>query len=97
VRVEAGYPQARFDIKLLTQRLEAATTWLATKPRTRSLRLGYLTEETATAAALNVTANLNPQIKVIVSCSGRPDVAFSCQWFNRHLRAKSTMRQISCK
>ena len=75
--VEAGYPQACFDVKLLTQRLEAATKWLATKPRTRSLRLGYLTEETGTAAALNAAAHLKPKIKAIVSCSGRPDLAFA--------------------
>jgi putative phosphoribosyl transferase len=75
--VEAGYPQACFDVKLLTQRLEAATKWLATKPRIRSLRLGYLTEGTGTAAALNAAAHLKPQVKAIVSCSGRPDLAFA--------------------
>jgi dienelactone hydrolase len=75
--VEAGYPQACFDIKLLTERLAAATWWLATKPRTRTLTLGYLTQETGTAAALRAAANLKPKIKAIVSCSGRPDLAFA--------------------
>ena len=74
--VEAGYPNASFDIKLLTERLEAATHWLIKKPRVKSLRLGYLVEGTATAAALYAAAHLEPEIKAIVSCSGRPDLAF---------------------
>lgn len=75
--VEAGYPNASFDIKLLTERLEAATHWLIKKPRVKSLRLGYLVEGTATAAALYAAATLKPEIKAIVSCSGRPDLAFA--------------------
>lgn len=75
--VEAAYPQSCFDIKLLTERLEAATSWLAAKPRTRSLSLGYLTEGSGTAAALYAAAALKPAIKAIVSCSGRPDLAMA--------------------
>ena len=74
---ETGAPQADFDIRRLTQRLEAATNWLATKPRTRALRLGYLAEGAGSAAALHAAADLNDKISAIVSCSGRPDLAFA--------------------
>jgi len=75
--VEAGYPHASFDVKLLAHRLAAATDWLIKKPRVKSLRLGYLVEGTATAAALYAATHFQPEIKAIVSCSGRPDLAFA--------------------
>jgi putative phosphoribosyl transferase len=75
--VETGYSNAAFDIRLLTRRLEAATLWLIKRPRVKSLPLGYLVEGTATAAALYAAADLKPKIKAIVSCNGRPDLAFA--------------------
>ena len=75
--LEVGYPHASFDINLLTRRLVAATHWLIEKPLTKSLRLGYLVEGTATAAGLYAAAQLQQKIKAIVSCSGRPDLAFA--------------------
>lgn len=74
---EAGYPHAHFDINLLTQRIEKATFWLRAKPRIAYFRIGYFTEGTGTAAALFAAAHLKPEIKALVSCSGRPDLAFA--------------------
>jgi dienelactone hydrolase len=73
--VEAGYSESYFDIKLLTERLEAVTHWLIKKPPIRLLSLGYFTDGTGTAAALCAAAHLKPEIKAIVSCGGRPDRA----------------------
>lgn len=75
--VEAGYPHAYFDISLLTQRIEKATFWLRAKPRVAYLPIGYFTEGTGTAAALFAAANLKPEIKALVSCGGRPELAFA--------------------
>ena len=75
--VEAGDPHAGFDVDLLTRRLVAVSSWLIEKPLTKSLHLGYLVEGTATAAGLYAAAQLQQKIKAIVSCSGRPDLAFA--------------------
>jgi dienelactone hydrolase len=73
--VEAGYSESYFDIKLLTERLEAATHWLIKKPPIRLFRLGYFTDGTGTAAALCAAAHLKTEIRAVVSCGGRPDLA----------------------
>src|SRR5262245_11812223 len=41
----------RFDIELLTERLIAATRWVADQAETRSLRAGYFGSSTGAAAA----------------------------------------------
>jgi dienelactone hydrolase len=65
----------RFDIRLLAERLIAATDWLARQPRTRDLRLGYFGASTGAAAAL-VAAAVRPRVVgAVVSRGGRPDLA----------------------
>lgn len=67
--------ETRFDITLLTRRLQSATEWLQTDPRTRQLRIGYFGASTGAAAALQAAAVLGAAIAAVVSRGGRPDLA----------------------
>ncbi len=65
----------RFDIGLISQRLEQATSFVRRDPSTRSLSLGYFGASTGAAAALVASAHLPGSIVAIVSRGGRPDLA----------------------
>jgi len=68
--------EARFDIDLLTRRLEAATRWLVELEQAKSLVVGYFGASTGAAAALRAAASLGPRIGAVVSGGGRPDLAW---------------------
>ena len=75
---EDAYYENRFDIGLLTQRLEETTKWLLKQPNnTKTLHVGYFGASTGAAAALRAAADLGTDIKAVVSRGGRPDLAFS--------------------
>ncbi len=76
-RDEDAVYETRFDIPLLTRRLEAATQWLAKQPEAKSLGIGYFGASTGAAAALQAAAFLGPVIGAVVSRGGRPDLALS--------------------
>ena len=65
----------RFDIDLLTWRLERATQWVMEQPRCSALDVGYFGASTGAAAALNAAATLGSAIGAVVSRGGRPDLA----------------------
>lgn len=65
----------RFNIPLLTERLDLALTWLQQHERTHSLRCGLFGASTGAAAALQLGATRGPDIDAIVSRGGRPDLA----------------------
>jgi len=67
--------ETRFDIHLLTDRLTAATKWLATRPDAKKLKIGYFGASTGAAAALEAAAVLGSAIRAVVSRGGRPDLA----------------------
>ena len=69
--------QNRFDIDLLTWRLERATQWLVDPPQSASLAIGYFGASTGAAAALQAAATFGPSIGAVVSRGGRPDLAMS--------------------
>lgn len=71
---DADY-QTRFDISLLTQRLEAAIDWLQQSPLTESLPIGLFGASTGAAAALQAAAARGSRIGAVVSRGGRPDLA----------------------
>ncbi len=75
-REEDAIYETRFDIELLTERLAAATRWLAAEPRTKSLGVGYFGASTGAAAALKAAAAI-ASIGAVVSRGGRPDMAES--------------------
>jgi dienelactone hydrolase len=67
--------ETRFDIDLLTQRLQLATEWVGQQAATRHLAIGYFGASTGAAAALKAAAALGPMIRAVVSRGGRPDLA----------------------
>jgi dienelactone hydrolase len=67
----------RFDIDLLTWRLERATQWIMEQPHCAGLDIGYFGASTGAAAALNAAATFGPSVGAVVSRGGRPDMARS--------------------
>ena len=76
-RQEDELYETRFDIDLLTWRLERVTQWLMEQPESRSLAIGYFGASTGAAAALNAAATFGTAIGAVVSRGGRPDLAMS--------------------
>jgi len=73
---DASY-ENRFDIDLLTWRLERATQWVMEQPRSESLDIGYFGASTGAAAALQAAATFSNSIGAVVSRGGRPDLAMA--------------------
>ncbi len=67
--------QLRFDIPLLTARVEAATEFVLTNKAVQNLPIGYFGASTGAAAALAAAADLKDHIYAVVSRGGRPDLA----------------------
>ena len=67
--------QTRFDINLLTQRLVGVTQWMLTYEEIPDVPIGYFGASTGAASALFAAAQLENEIKVVVSRGGRPDLA----------------------
>jgi len=65
----------RFDIALLTRRLQDATTWAMAQPELQPLPIGYFGASTGSAAAIIAAARLGRRIAAVVSRGGRPDLA----------------------
>lgn len=63
-----------FDVELLAGRLRRVTDWIAARPATADLPVGYFGASTGAAAAL-VAAAGDPRVHAIVSRGGRPDLA----------------------
>lgn len=69
--------RARFDIGLLSRRLDMAASWLASDPGTRDLPLGLFGASTGAAAALQLAASGSFHVYAVVSRGGRPDLTGS--------------------
>ena len=67
----------RFNIDLLSQRVEGATNWLTVNPATANLKIGYFGASTGAAAALVAAAKHPFAVGAVVSRGGRPDLAGS--------------------
>ena len=78
----------RFDIALLTERLEAATRWLARRRDVGTLPVGYFGASTGAACALRAAAGLEHRIGAVVSRGGRPDLAADAL---EHVRAPTLL------
>lgn len=72
---EDRHYQTRFDIALLSRRLDWAAAWLAAQSATSALPLGLFGASTGAAAALRVAAQRPREIAALVSRGGRPDLA----------------------
>lgn len=64
----------RFNLELLSQRLEDVTKMIIQQEQFNGMRLGYFGASTGAAAALMAARDI-PQISCIVSRGGRPDLA----------------------
>ena len=64
-----------FDIRLLATRLMDATQWAGQDPEVGQLPVGYFGASTGGAAALCAAAELDDEIRAVVSRGGRPDLA----------------------
>jgi putative phosphoribosyl transferase len=67
----------RFDIKLLSRRLIAATDWLLRSTELSKLKVGYFGASTGAAAALVAAVERANLVYAVVSRGGRPDLATS--------------------
>ena len=76
-QVDLQTREHRFDISVLTQRMQDATNWAASQPELRHARIGYFGASTGSAAALIAAARLGDRIGAVVSRGGRPDLAGS--------------------
>lgn len=65
----------RFNIGLLTERLQTATLWVLQQPGLWELPMGYFGASTGSAAALIAAARMDGRIAAVVSRGGRPDLA----------------------
>ena len=65
----------RFDIPLLTRRMQDATAWVDACEESRGAPIGYFGASTGSAAALIAAARLGDRIAAVVSRGGRPDLA----------------------
>ncbi|HSV46958.1 MAG TPA: alpha/beta family hydrolase [Ramlibacter sp.] len=74
-QVDLHTRQHRFDIPLLTQRMQDATAWAQAQPQLRQVAIGYFGASTGSAAALIAAARLGERISAVVSRGGRPDLA----------------------
>jgi dienelactone hydrolase len=74
-QVDVHTRQHRFDIPLLTARMQGATEWVRSQPELSHAALGYFGASTGSAAALIAAARLGRRVSAVVSRSGRPDLA----------------------
>jgi dienelactone hydrolase len=65
----------RFDISLLTRRMQDATAWAAAQPELQHAAIGYFGASTGSAAILLAPARLGNKIAAVVSRGVRPDLA----------------------
>lgn len=67
----------RFDIPLLTRRMQDATAWIRAQDGFGRAPVGYFGASTGSAAALIAAARLGDRVAAVVSRGGRPDLAGS--------------------
>jgi putative phosphoribosyl transferase len=65
----------RFDIGLLAERLDEATSWLLSDPDVQGQNVGLFGASTGAGAALVAAARRPEDVKAVVSRGGRPDLA----------------------
>lgn len=74
-QVDVQTREHRFDIALLTRRLQDATTWAMAQADLQQVPIGYFGASTGSAAAIIDAARLGRRVAAVVSRGGRPDLA----------------------
>ena len=73
-REDSQTREHRFNISLLTQRMQDATLWLLRQDDFKDVPMGYFGASTGSAAALIAAARMGPRVAAVVSRGGRPDL-----------------------
>lgn len=76
-RPELGAMNHRFDIPLLSRRLEGAIRWAIRQPALQGVPVGLFGASTGAAAAINAAVACPEHVAALVSRGGRPDLAFN--------------------
>jgi putative phosphoribosyl transferase len=79
-----GITLNKFNIELLTERLDAATQWVQNNNDTKNLKIGYFGASTGDAAALYAASSFR-DVKTVVSRGGRTDLV-----------DKKTLEDVKC-
>ena len=79
-----GVTLNKFNIELLTERLDAVTQWAQNNNDTKKLSIGYFGSSTGAAAALYAASSFR-DIKAVVSRGGRTDLV-----------DKKTLEEVKC-
>ncbi len=74
---DRGNAPLRFDIPLLSQRLEGAIHWARQQADLERLPVGLFGASTGAAAAINAAVACSDHVAAVVSRGGRPDLAFN--------------------
>ena len=74
----------KFNIELLTERLDAVTQWVQNNDDTKNLKIGYFSASTGAAAALYAASSFR-DVKAVVSRGGRTDLV-----------DKKTLEEVKC-
>ena len=74
-QVDLQTREHRFDISLLTRRIQDATTWAMAQPDLQHVPVGYFGASTGSAAAIIAAGRLGKRIAAVVSRGGRPNLA----------------------
>ena len=74
----------KFNIELLTERLDAVTQWVQKNNDTKNLKIGYFGASTGAAAALYAASSFR-DVKAVLSCGGRTDLV-----------DKKTLEDVKC-
>ena len=74
-QVDLRTREHRFDIALLTRRMEEAARWTRRQAELWALPMGFFGASTGSAAALIAAAQLGREVAAVVSRGGRPDLA----------------------
>ncbi len=73
--MEEERDELKFDMKLLSERLERITKWAEENGETKLFPMAYFGASTGAAAALIAAAKMGNLIRAVVSRGGRPDLA----------------------
>lgn len=66
--------EMRFDMQLLSRRLQEAVAWLQADPDTRAMTIGILGASSGAGAAFQTASLMPDAIRAVVSRGGRPDL-----------------------
>jgi putative phosphoribosyl transferase len=72
---EAADQRLVFDIDLLANRLQGATSWIGKGEDIKDLKIGYFGASTGAGAALQAASAAKSDVWAVVSRGGRPDLA----------------------